>query len=143
MQKFKILHDLSWADIAFEAYGKDYNELFNNAAVATFSQMANLSKVKPKEKKKITLSSESIQGLLFDFLSELIYLKDSLYILFSKFDAKVKESKGKFELKVDIFGEEINPEKHKLGVDVKAITMHQFNVKKVKDGFKATVILDV
>ena len=143
MQKYKILHDLSWADIAFEAYGKNYDELFNNAAEATFAQMVDLKTVKPKVKKNITLSLETIQGLLFDFLSELVYLKDTFYIVFSKFDTKIKESKGKFELKATISGEEINPKRHKLGVDVKAITMHHFNIEKTKEGYKATVILDV
>ncbi|MEK6862123.1 MAG: archease [Nanoarchaeota archaeon] len=143
MQKFKILHNLSWADIAFEAYGKSYNELFNNAAEATFAQMVDLKTVKPKEKKTITLSSETIQGLLFDFLSELIYMKDTFYMLFSKFDSKVKESKGKFELKTSVSGEEINPKRHRFGVDVKAVTMHRFNIEKIKNIYKATVILDV
>ena len=143
MQKFKILHNLSWADIAFEAYGKNYDELFNNAAEATFAQMVDLKTVKPKEKKTITLSSETIQGLLFDFLSELVYMKDTFYMVISKFDCNIKESKGKFELRAVISGEEINPKRHKLGVDVKAITMHHFNVEKTKDIYKATVILDV
>lgn len=143
MQKFKILSDLTWADIAFEAYGKNYDELFNNAAEATFAQMVDLKTVKPKEKKLITLSSDTIQGLLFDFLSELVYMKDTFYMLFNKFDSKVKESKGKFELKADLFGEEINLKRHKLGVDVKAVTWHLFQIKKEKSLYVSTIVLDV
>ena len=34
MKKYKILEDVAIADIAFEIYGKNLNELFENAALA-------------------------------------------------------------------------------------------------------------
>jgi SHS2 domain-containing protein len=40
MEKFKFV-DITSADVAFEAYGKDLNELFANAALAMFEVMIN------------------------------------------------------------------------------------------------------
>ena len=39
-EKYKFLEDVAIADIAFEAYGKSLNELFENAALASFELSA-------------------------------------------------------------------------------------------------------
>ncbi|MBI4149726.1 archease [Candidatus Woesearchaeota archaeon] len=137
-QKYKFFDDIATADAAFEAYGKDLPELFTNAALATFSVMADLKKVAPKAKKKIVLKNPKAEGLLFDFIQELIYLKDAEYMLFSKFTVKVADGK----LTATAFGEHINPEKHQLLTDVKAMTLHMYSVQQTKSGWKAFIILD-
>ncbi len=142
MMKYNFLEDIATADLAFEAYGKDLVELFTNSALATADAMANLKTVNPEEKKVIRLRNKEIYGLLFDFLSEIIYLKDAERILFCKFDVKLKEGEV-YELEAVAYGEKINPEKQELKMDVKAVTMHMFEVKKVKEGWKALVVLDV
>ncbi|MEK6826460.1 MAG: archease, partial [Nanoarchaeota archaeon] len=83
MKKYKFFDHT--ADVMFEAYGKTLNELFENAALATQETQVDLKDVKGKIKRKINLKNKSIEMLLFDFLQELIFLKDSQYSLFSKF----------------------------------------------------------
>ena len=130
------------ADVMFEAYGKNLNEVFENAALAVFEVQCDLNLVKNKVKKKIKLKNENVEDLLFDFLGELIYLKDAKYVVFSKFKISVKEKNG-FELEAVAFGEKINPEKHGLKTDVKAITLHEFFLKKIRNGWKCRVVLDI
>jgi SHS2 domain-containing protein len=137
---YKFLDDVSIADIAFEAKGKNLNELFESCALATFDSMVNLKTVKAKIKKEIKLEEENIENLLFNFLEELIFLKDAKYILFNKFKVDIKENK---KLKALVNGEKINIKKHDLKVDVKAVTMHKFKVEKKGNMWKAFVILDV
>ena len=81
--KFKFLEKVAIADIAFEAYGKNLNELFTNVAMAVAETMAEVKTVEPKFKKEIKLENEKIDGLLFDFVGELIYLKDKDAFVFS------------------------------------------------------------
>ena len=133
------------ADVMFEAYGKNLNEVFENAALAVFEVQCDLRKIKNKVKKKIKLRGENVGDLLFDFLGELIYLKDAKYLVFSKFKVSVKKEKEKnrFELEAVAFGEKINPEKHGLKTDVKAITLHEFFLKKIRNGWKCRVVLDI
>ena len=140
--KYKYLEDIATADLAFEAYGKDLKELFTNAALATADAMANLKTVSLTEKRVINLKNKEIYGLLFDFLSEIIFLKDSDYMVFNKFDVKLKEGEI-YELEAVVYGEKINPEKHELKMDVKAVAMHMFEVNKTKGGWKALVVLDI
>ncbi|MAG52720.1 MAG: archease [Nanoarchaeota archaeon] len=137
MKKYKFIDHT--ADVMFEAYGNNLNKLFENAALAVFEVQCDLKKVKRVVKRKIKLKNDDNEKLLFDFLEELIYLKDAKYLVFSKFSVKIKDN----QLEAVIEGEKINPDKHELKVDVKAVTLHHFSLKKTKNGWKAIVILDI
>lgn len=139
---FKYLEDIAIADVAFEATGKTLEELFEACALAAMQVMVDLKTVDRDTKKEIEIKADSIEQLLRKFLDELIYIKDTELLLFSKFDAKIKKNKG-YELSVTALGEKIDIKKHKLGVDVKATTMHMFEVKKLDTKWKAHVILDI
>jgi len=142
MKKYKFIENEAIADIAFEAYGKDLNELFENSALAVFESSAEIKTIKPKIKKEIRLSNEKIDDLLFDFLSEIIYLKDKDSVIFSKSMVNIEENK-KYKLTAVLEGENINQEKHTLLNDVKAVTLHLFKVEKIKDQWRAHIILDI
>ena len=63
-------------------------------------------------------------------------------MVFKKVKVLIKENK-KYELKAVLEGDTINPEKQKLENDIKAVTMHMFEVKKINSGYKATVVVDI
>ena len=140
--KYRFLEDVAIADIAFEAYGNDLNELFENSALAIFELSADLKTVNSSEKIEIELENEKIDNLLYDFLSEILFLKDSKYMIFKKVKVEIKENKT-YQLKATLEGEGINPEKQNLENDMQAITMHMFEVKKEKGKWKATVVVDI
>ena len=131
------------ADVMFEAYGRDLNEVFVNAALATFDVQCNLKNVGNKIKKKIKLKNENAEDLLFEFLGELVYLKDAKYLVFGRFKVEIKKVRDNYLLEAVAYGEKINPEKHELKTDVKAVTLHEFFLKKTKRGWKCRVLLDI
>ena len=141
-KKYKFLEDVAIADIAYKAFGKDLNETFENAAFAIFELSANLKTIDVKKKLKIKIENEKIDNLLYDFLSEILFLKDSKYVVFKKIKVSIKENK-KYQLKAVLEGDAINPEKQQLENDIKAVTMHMFEVKKEKNNWKATVVVDI
>jgi len=130
------------ADVLFEAGGKNLDELFEAAGLATEETQVELKGIKHKIKKEIELKNDTVEMLLFDFLQELIFLKDAELLLFSKIRLSVSEGKPN-KLKAVLEGEKINPKKQELKVDVKAVTLHRFEVKKTKTGWFARVILDI
>ena len=95
--------------------------------------------LKNKEKKSIKLKADNIENLLYDFLSEILFLKDKDSFLFKTSNVKIE----KYSLKAELSGEEIDRNKHELRNDIKAITLHMFKVEKTKDGYKAIVVVDV
>ncbi|MDP6641831.1 MAG: archease [Candidatus Nanoarchaeia archaeon] len=139
---YKFIDNVTMADVAFEAKNKDLNKLFEDCGLATFDTMINLKKVKSKIKKEIKLQAENIEELLFKFLDELIFLKDSESLVFNKFKVKIEEDKI-FKLNCVANGEEVNIRRHDTKVDVKAPTMHKFKVEKKNNSWSAFVILDV
>ena len=144
-KKYKFLENVAIADIAYEAYGKNLNEMFENAALAIFELSANIKTIEAKKKLEIKLENGKMENLLYDFLSEILFLKDSKYMVFRNVKVKISENKKskKFELESILEGDTINPQKQQLENDIKAVTMHMFEIKKEKNNWKATVVVDI
>lgn len=141
---YKFFEDIAIADVAFEAKGKSLNELFESAAMATTNVMVKDLKSLGKEvKKTIELKSSDIESLLYDFLQEIVYYKDAESLLFGKYEVEVNKEDEDYSLKATIYGDKINMKKQELTADVKAVTLHKFEVKKTRDGWSAFVILDI
>lgn len=137
--KYKFLDHT--ADVMFQAFGRSLNELFENSALATEATMIDLKEIKQDIKRKVNLKNMSIETLLYDFLSELLYFKDAELLLFSKIKVEIKK-KNIYYLKAILSGEKLN-EKHSQKVDVKAVTFHKFEIRKRAKDYAATVILDI
>ena len=129
------------AEAAFEAEGKDIKELFESCADAFIDTSADPKTIKPEIKKEIAVKGDDLEKLLFNFLEELVFIKDSEAIVFNK--ATINDI-SETELKATLTGEKIKVNsEQELRADVKAITMHMFKVEKTNKGWKATVIMDI
>jgi SHS2 domain-containing protein len=140
MKKFEFV-DITTADVAFLAYGKDLNELFANAALAMFEVMINTKKVKPEITKEVKTEGNDLQSLMFNWLNELLVLVDSENLAFSQFKVKINEKNLK--LNAECLGEKIDTKKHETKTMVKAATYHAMKIDKIKNIWKAQVILDI
>jgi SHS2 domain-containing protein len=137
-QAFEILDHT--ADIGIIAYGADVKELFCNAALALFSLITELESIQEKLHLDLEVSSEDRDGLMVEWLNELIYFFDAKHILFSRFDI---ESLTHNALKATCYGEDFDPEKHKIKIGVKAATYHMLRLDTNNNGYKAQIILDI
>ncbi len=142
MEEFIFLDDIATSDAAIEARGDTLEGLFRVSAKATFEVMVDTKDVQPEIKKELHLENHEIDKLLFDWLAEIIYLKDSEFMVFSKFDIDIKKNSN-YLLNATIFGEEISQSRHELRCDVKAITYHLFDVSKKEGRWTARFILDI
>jgi len=130
------------ADVGFKAYGESLDTAFENAALAMFNVITNTSKIQPLIKKKIEIKAEDDHALLFDWLTELLILHDSEYLVFSKFKVDIKNKENEYHLKGELWGEEFNPDIHEARSEVKAVTYHMMDIKK-NNNFILQVILDI
>ncbi len=131
------------ADVFFVAKANTLPELFEQCGLAVEETMVDVAKVLPKQKIKILGEDKEIDRLLYDFMDELIFFKDYKQLMFSKFEIDIQEKEGKFVLTCFASGEKLDIARHDPKVDVKAVTMHQFEVKKIDKGWQANVILDI
>jgi SHS2 domain-containing protein len=142
MGKYRFLEDTAIADAAFEAEGDSLEDLFEACAQATFEVMAETKTVEAKDQEEIQLEGDDLEGLLFNWLAELIYLKDLKATAFNKYRIKIDKPNG-YRLKASIWGEVIDVKKHRVKVDVKAVTYHLLEVKNKDNMWTAKVILDI
>jgi SHS2 domain-containing protein len=153
---YRFLEDIATADAAFESIGKTPEELFSSAAEALEETQVDTKQLENKEQRTVNLESETLENLLFDFLNELIFHKDAEALVFSEFNIEIQADEGGFasdrkiaskdrrwRLKGTLRGEKIDPKRHELRTDVKAVTKHRFGIKETPKGFKAMVILDI
>lgn len=141
---FRFLKDIATADVAFESWGNTREELFRSCAEALLRTMVEkVEDVGRNREARIHLEREELDLLLFAFLNELLFLKDARRLLLHVDKVEIAERDGLFTLEVVASGEEINSERHRFLVDVKAVTMHRFRVVREGDLWKAVVVLDV
>jgi protein archease len=141
---YEFLEDVAIADIAFKARGKDLVELFTTAADATMNVMVEeLDSIRPLERREFILENEALDMLLFDFLQELIYYKDAEQLLLRVDRLAFLEEEGRHRLIAQTAGEIIDSTRHETRVDVKAVTLHQFELQQTPQGWEAMVILDI
>lgn len=150
--KYRFLEDVATADIAFEAYGKTLAELFQNCAQALMAVMADPKAINPITNYQLRITSKTIEELLFDFLNELVFLKDKENAIFCKFDLIIhddtssyhrKRRDQKYKLEAKMGGETIDPKRHRLRADIKAATWHLFKIEKKEKNYRARVVVDI
>ena len=141
---YRYLEETAIADIAFEASGKTLEELFQSAADAVTNVMVeDLKTIHLTESRSFQEQNSQLDLLLFDFLQELIFYKDSEQLLLRAPELSIEKSEGNYKLSATLKGEFLNPQKHEQRVDVKAVTLHQFFVEETSNGWLAHVILDI
>ena len=128
------------ADLGIRARAADLNGLFAEAATALFAAVVDgLDSVRPVQQVEIAVEGAEPDYLLFDWLRELLFRLDAEHLLLSKFDVRVTET----GLKATATGEPLDPARHVLSHEVKAITYHGLRVEREGDGWVAEVIVDI
>ncbi len=131
------------ADVRFTAHGTTLEETFEQAAYAMFGVIIQNDTLEPEMSVDIELESEGLENLLYDYLSELLYLFEVEEIVFGRFRVDSIEKTGStYILKGRAFGESIDIERHNFETEVKAVTYHQLKVEKEDEGYRAHVIVD-
>ena len=141
MKRFEYDDTVAGGDCAYRAFGKTLEELFANAGLAAMQCMVELDTVDARQDREIELSADSETDLLYEWLEEIIFLKDAEDLFFKEFEIEFDDENKR--LKAKARGEKINPEKHGINVDVKAVTMYRFNLERTETGWEAFIVLDL
>lgn len=125
------------ADVMVRARGRDLEECFSNAAYALFDQMVDVSKVEAKLEIEFDVEGHDLESLLYNFLSEFLYLHDAKHLVLCEFDVSIKGDR----LHCHARGERNSSNKHGQRHEVKAITYHMLSVDPKEPS--VTVIFDI
>lgn len=128
------------ADLGLHVEAPTLEGLFAEAGRALFSVIVEeLDAVEPRTTREVRLEGPSEDYLLFDWLTELLYLFEREHLLFARFEVRRDGDR----LVGRASGEGVDPARHHLTHEVKAITYHGLFVEGGPAGFAAEVILDI
>lgn len=141
---YRFREDIAPADVAIEAWGETLEELFSSCAEALLGTMVeDPAEVEFCREIPISVEDDELDLLLFAFLQELIYYKDARRLLLHADHVRIVRKEDGFGLEALARGEEIDRGRHRLVVDVKAVTLFCLSVLREDNIWKATVVLDV
>jgi SHS2 domain-containing protein len=141
MKEFEILEHT--ADIGIAAYGKTKKEVFINAAKGMFFIITEeVTGFKENFSYNLKLTTENLEGLLFAWLNELLYISETKLVILHKF--KIKDLSNN-KISAGVKGTKINQLGCKIKREIKAVTYHRLEIKKdEKSGlWRAQVIFDI
>ena len=131
------------ADMGVIAEGETLEEVFRESARALTNLMVDIDTVEKKIERKITVKSEDLYSLLYDFLTELLIIRDSEGIVFSDFHIKIYREDDGYRLECIAYGEELDREKHNPKEEVKAITYHKMEIEERDGKYTIKYIVDI
>ena len=128
------------ADLGLRVRAPDLDTLFTEAAQGLFALIVeNLEDVRPVRQMTFHIKGQDREYLLFDWLNEILFTFDTEHLLLSQFTVRV----GETGLEAEARGETLDPARHRLDHEVKAITYHGLKVKETAEGWLAEVIVDI
>ncbi len=128
------------ADTGIKAYGKTKEEMFKNAALGMFDIMTSLKNIKLRESIDMEVEAKNTEELLVAWLRELLYQAETKKILLKEFAFQYF---NEARLRVICYGEKINPKKHRLKTEIKAVTYHQLKVEQENSLWVGRIIFDI
>jgi SHS2 domain-containing protein len=128
------------ADLGLRIRAEDLNTLFAEAGRALCAVLvANPEEVRAVEEMPFSIRYNDVEELLHDWLTELLFTFHVYRRLLNKFEVNI-QSNG---LTAIARGEKIDPRRHDINQEIKAITWHGLKVDHTKAGWMAEVIVDI
>jgi SHS2 domain-containing protein len=128
------------ADLGLRVRAVSLSELMADAGRGLFAMVVDdLASVQPVIIRQFHISGSENTYLLFDWLNELLYVCDTERLAFSQFDVEMTAD----GLRASVRGEPLDPTRHHLTHEIKAITYHGLRVEPTGDGWLAEVIVDI
>jgi SHS2 domain-containing protein len=128
------------ADIGFEALGRTREEVFANAARALMQLVADTETLRMREAAEIRVEGSTPPDLLVNWLGEILYLHETERLLFRDFEIHRLDERS---LNATARGEKFDPARHRIKLQIKAVTYHQLGIEETADGWRAQVYVDI
>lgn len=128
------------ADIGFRIVSPSLAALLIRAAQFMFNIICPKCRINARLRKDIIVEADDYEQLLVNWLSELNYYFQTEQFLFAAIE---KIQVQDYQLRATILGERIDPERHAIRIEIKAVTFHKIYVHQVPAGWAAQVIFDI
>jgi SHS2 domain-containing protein len=128
------------ADVGYRLFAPTFAELFAVAGRALFDAITELDSIQPNLERKIEVEADDIESLLVAWLSELNFYCITQLELYCDFNIEMISPSA---VRATVRGEKIDPTRHVIHTEIKAVTYHELFVRETENGWEAQVIFDV
>jgi len=128
------------ADEYIEVTAENYARIFERAAWAMFSILTDMHTVRDTETWTVNVAADDREALLVRWLSELNVLHQLRHIVLARFTVRQVSNTA---LKARVHGEAIDPERHCILTEIKAVTYHGLQIKPRGDHLVARIMFDL
>ena len=130
-------------DLAVRLSGSTLDAIFREAALALSETLTDLARVAARPADPVRVASATLDDLLVDWLSELLYRFEVRNLLVADAQVTVRESGAGWQLDADVRGETFEPARHSIKVLVKGVTYHELHVRRTDEGWETSVVFDI
>ncbi|MFH2065094.1 MAG: archease [Pseudomonadota bacterium] len=128
------------ADFGIQANGQTLAQVFENAAFALYDLITDTGILAGNQTISLTVTGDDQNDLMMNWLRELLYLWNGMGMLVKQ--ASVRRI-SEFRLTADVAYDLYDSSRHEIRNEIKAVTYHQLEVGRNKEGWFADFILDV
>ena len=128
------------ADVGFRAWGANVRELFASAADALVALAMEPDGIEVRERVELSADGDSLESLLVNWLSEVLYYIDGRRLALQRFDV-IDVADGR--VSGVTWGEPRDKQRHPARLVVKGITYHQLKIEQTGKGWMCEVFVDV
>lgn len=144
-------HDPIWleeidhtGDVGIRVTASSLPELFERAALGMFSVLTDVETVRPDQPADIEVQGRDREALMVRWLSELNYHHNVDHVVYRESNVEsIDESKDGISLHATVLGEPIDPDRHTIYTEIKAVTFHGLEIQETNDGWSVQVIFDM
>ena len=129
------------ADVAIRARGSSLSHLYANAAWGMYDLICDTATVEPRRTWKVSITSQDLEGLMVDFLTDLLVLFETEGALAAEVEVDMPTGCQPWCLDATVRGEAFEAGRHDLLHDIKAVTYHTLEVRP--DEGWAQVLFDI
>lgn len=128
------------ADVGVNAWGPTLPEAFAQAGLGLFALMVDPASAEPREAREVRAQADTREALLVNWLNECLYVHDIEGFVINRIEFPLFEETRVHAL---LWGEEVDPGRHRVGTLVKAATFHDLSLRETDGRWEIRIILDI
>jgi SHS2 domain-containing protein len=124
---------------------KSLSELVVEAGLSVVALMVEeRERILKKEERSLELKGDTLEWLFHDFLTGILLLiQEERFLPGDLSVERIEKGEGGWELVSRILGEPLDPSRHRLLRDIKAITYHRFSVRELPGNWELVYYVDI
>jgi SHS2 domain-containing protein len=130
-------------DVGVDLAAPSRDGLFEEAALALAETVTEPDRVTQDRTADVALSAATLDDLLVDWLSELLYRFEAEGLVAGSSRVRTEAVGGEWRLSAAVRGGTFDARRHPLKVPVKGITYHGLNVHEAGGEWRTVVVFDI